>query len=159
VWERSGRIEEAGVQYANDTPHVHFAVIGDRRNGVERLSLIGSLDRSTVAILEREVDDVSHANGAIVLDLHNLDAVEVDAVRALQAMAQRAADGGWFLFIVHSSEPVREAFERDGAADLLCADVSDILSSGDGDWAPITLPPLPGQRMNTTRLRLVEIQP
>jgi anti-anti-sigma regulatory factor len=147
------------VQNAIDTPHVHFAVIGDRRNGVDRLSLIGTLDRSTVAILEREVDDVSHADGAIVLDLHNLDAVEVDAVRALQAMAQRAADGGWFLFIVHSAEPVREAFERDGAADLLSGDVSDILSSGDGDWAPIALPPLPGQLVNTTRLRLVEKQP
>lgn len=147
------------MQNGYDTQHVHFAVIGDRRNGVDRLSLIGALDRSTVAILEREVDDLSHANGAIVLDLYNLDAVEVDAVRALQAMAQRAADGGWFLFIVHSSEPVREAFEGAGVADLLCADVSDILSSGDGDWAPITLPPLPGQRISTTRLRLVEKQP
>jgi hypothetical protein len=109
------------VQNAIDTPHVHFAVVGDRRNGVERLSLIGTLDRSTVEILEREIDDVSRSDGAIVLDLHNLDAVDIDAVRAL--------------------------------------DVSAILSSGDGDWAPITFPPLPGQRVNTTRLRFVERQP
>lgn len=147
------------MQNAIDTPHVHFAVLGDRRNGVERLSLIGTLDRSTVEILEREIDDVSRSDGAIVLDLHNLDAVDIDAVRALEAMAQRAADGGWFLFIVHSADPVREAFERDGAADLLSDDVSAILSSGDGDWAPITLPPLPGELVNTTRLRLVEKQP
>ena len=88
-----------------DTPHVHFAVLGDRRNGVERLSLIGTLDRSTVAILEREVDDVSHAEGAVVLDLHNLDVVDIDAVRALEAMARSAADGGRLLFIVHGREP------------------------------------------------------
>ncbi len=102
---------------------------------------------------------MSHADGAVVLDLQNLDAVEIDAVRALQAMARSAADGGWLLFIVHSRESVREAFERDGAADLLSGDVSAILSSGDGDWAPITLPPSPGQRANTTRLRIVEKQP
>ena len=141
-----------------DTPHVHFAVLGDRRNGVERLSLIGTLDRSTVAILEREVDDVSHAEGAVVLDLHNLDVVDIDAVRALEAMARSAADGGRLLFIVHGREPVREAFERDGTAHLLSGDVSEVLSSGDGDWAPITLPPLPGQRVNGIRL-LVEEQP
>ena len=147
------------MQNAIDAPHVHFALLGDRRNGVERLSLFGTLDRSTVVMLEREVDEVSHADGAVVLDLQNLDAVDMDAVRALQAMARSAADGGWLLFIVHSRESVREAFERDGAADLLSGDVSAILSSGDGDWAPITLPPPPGQRMNTTRLRLVETQP
>lgn len=147
------------MQNAIDAPLVHFAMLGDRRNGVERLSLFGTLDRSTVLMLQREVDEVSHADGAVVLDLQNLDAVEIDAVRALQAMARSAADGGCLLFIVHSRESVREAFERDGAADLLSGDVSAILSSGDGDWAPIALPPAPGQRVNTTRLRIVEKQP
>jgi anti-anti-sigma regulatory factor len=147
------------VQNAIDAPHVHFAVLGDRRNGVERLSLIGTLDRSTVAMLEREVDDVSHADGAVVLDLANLDAVDIEAVRVLEAIARRALEERWFLFIVHCRDAVREAFERDGGGGLLSADVSDVLSSGDGDWAPISLPPLPGQRLNTTRLRIVEKQP
>jgi MFS superfamily sulfate permease-like transporter len=98
---------------------------------------------------------VSHPGGALVLDLHNLDAVEIDAVRALEAMARRAADEGWFLFIVHSQKSVRRAFERDGAAGLLSADVSEVLSDGAGRWAPISLPPSPGQRVNLTRLRLV----
>ena len=84
--------------------------------------------------------------------------VDNDAVRALEAMARSAADGGRLLFIVHGREPVREAFERDGTAHLLSGDVSEVLSSGDGDWAPITLPPLPGQRVNGIRL-LVERQP
>jgi anti-anti-sigma regulatory factor len=147
------------VQNAIDAPHVHFAVLGDRRNGVERLSLIGTLDHSTVRMLEREVDDVSHADGAVVLDLANLDMVDIDAVRALEVIARRAVEERWFLFIVHCREAVRKAFEREGGAGLLSADVSEVLSSGDGDWAPISLPPLPGQRLNTTRLRLVEKQP
>jgi anti-anti-sigma regulatory factor len=147
------------VQTTIDAPHVRFAVLGDRRNGVERLSLIGTLDRSTLPVLERDVEDVSHADGAVVLDLHNLDAVDLDAVRALQEIARRAADEGWLLFIVHGREPVREAFERDGAGDLLSADVSELLSSGDGDWSPISLPLAPGQFSSTTRLRLVEERP
>lgn len=147
------------MQNAIDAPEVHFAVLGDRRNGVERLSLIGTLDRSTVPLLEQEVDDVSHADGAVVLDLHNLDAVDADAVRALEAMVRRAADGDCLLFIVHGREPVREAFEREGAGGLPSADVSEVLSSGDGDWTPISLPPLPDQRLDTTWLRIVERQP
>jgi anti-anti-sigma regulatory factor len=142
-----------------DAPHVHFAVLGDRRNGVERLSLIGTLDRSTVGLLEDEVEALSRPDGAVVLDLHNLDAVDIDGVRALEAMAARAVDGGRFLFLVHCREPVREALERDGAGGLLSDDVSGILSSGDGAWTPISLPPLPGQRVDTTRLRIVETQP
>ena len=148
------------MQNATDAaPHVHFAVLGDRRTGIDRLSLLGTLDRSTIPLLEEEVAGVSHADGALVLDLHNLDAVDVDAGRALQSRARRAAAGGWLLLIVHSREYVREAFVREGAADLLCADVSAVLSPGDGRWAPISLPPLPGQRVNTTRLRMVEKRP
>lgn len=142
-----------------ETPHVRFAVLGDRRNGVDRLSLIGTLDRSTLRLLEDEVAGLSHTGGAIVVDLHNLDAVELDAVRALQAMALRAAGDGWSLFIVHCREPVRTAFERVGAADLLSADVSAVLSEGAGDWAPISLPPSPGQRVNIRRLRPVGDHP
>lgn len=143
------------MQNTTEAPQVRFAVLSDRRNGVERLSLIGTLDGSTVALLEDEVSAVSHAGGALVLDLHNLDTVEIDAVRALEAIAKRAADEGWFLFIVHCRRPVRQVFERDGAAGLLSADVSAVLSDGAGDWAPISLPPSPGQSVNLTRLRLV----
>lgn len=147
------------MQNATDAPHVRFAVLGERRNGIDRLSLLGRLDGSTLALLEDEVADMSHADGALVLDLHNLVTVDIDAVRALMGMARRAADDGWLLFIVHSRESVREAFEREGAAELLSADVSAVLSLGAGDWEPISLPPLPGQRVNTTRLHLVPEMP
>jgi anti-anti-sigma factor len=144
------------VHIAIDSPDIHFAMLGDRRNGVERLSLIGALDRSTVGVLEQEVEELAHPDGAVVLDLYNIHAVDLDAVRVLESMAQRAAAGGWLLFLVHAQTSVRDAFERVGCARLLSGDVSDALSSGDGDWAPISLPP---QRVNGNRFRVVERQP
>lgn len=135
---------------------VRFAVVGDRRNGVDRLSLIGTLDRDTVALLESEVDGVAHAGGAVVLDLLNLASVELDAVRVLEAMARRAAEAGWLLFLVHCREPGLAVFERAGALGLLSADVSDVLSEGDGDWEPISLPPLPWHRERAPGLRILE---
>ena len=141
------------MQKAIEAPHVHFAVLGDRRNGIERLSLIGTLDRSTLTLLEEEVATVSHVDGALVLDLHNLVEVDVDAVRALMAMARRAAAASWLLFVVRCRASVREAFVREGASDLLSADVSTVLSSGDGGWESISLPPLPGQGAPRHRIR------
>lgn len=133
------------MQTATDAPQVDFAILGDRRNGVDRLTLIGTLDRSNVPLFEHEVSGLSHAGGALVVDLHNLAAIEIDAVRALQATERRAYEGGWWLFVVHSRESVRRAFEDVGAADLLSADVSTVLAAGAGDWAPISLPPPPGK--------------
>jgi anti-anti-sigma regulatory factor len=135
---------------------VRFAVVGDRRNGVDRLSLIGTLDRDTVVLLESEVDGVAHAGGAVVLDLLNLAAVDLAAVRALEVMARVAAERGWMLFLVHCREPNLEVFERAGALDLLSTDVSDVLSAGDGDWEPISLPPPPWHRERTPGLRILE---
>ena len=49
------------MQDPSDMPHVRFAVVGDRRNGIDRLSLFGTLDEGTVPLLETEVDDVGHS--------------------------------------------------------------------------------------------------
>ena len=138
---------------------VRFAVVGDRRNGVDRLSLIGTLDRDTVVLLESEVDGVAHAGGAVVLDLLNLASVDLAAVFALEAMARVAAKRGWLLFLVHCREPDLEVFERAGALGLLSTDVSDVLSGGDGDWEPISLPPPPWHREHTPGLRILEGHP
>ena len=137
---------------------VRFAVVGDRRNGVDRLSLIGTLDRDTVALLESEVDGVAHPGGAVVLDLLNLASVDRAAVFALEAMARVATEGGWLLLLVHCREPGLEVFERAGALGLLSSDVSDVLSAGDGDWEPISLPRSPRRRGRTPRLRILESQ-
>ena len=134
---------------------VRFAVVGDRRNGVDRLSLIGTLDRDTVSLLESEVDGVAHAGGAVVLDLLNLASVDRAAVFALEAMARVAARRGWLLFLVHCRQPSLAVFERAGALGLLSTDVSDVLSAGDGEWEPISLPPPPWHR-ETPGLRILE---
>ena len=135
---------------------VRFAVVGDRRNGVDRLSLIGTLDRDSVVLLESEVDGVAHPDGAVVLDLLNLASVDLDAVSALESMARRAKDRGSLLFLVHARDHVREAFDRAGALGVLSGDVSEVLSAGAGDWEPISLPPLPWQRERTPGLRILE---
>jgi anti-anti-sigma factor len=146
------------VQMVTDVPDVPFAILADRRNGVDRLRLAGTLDRSSLPLVEHSVTELSRAGGALVLDLHNVDAVEINAVRALRAIARRADDAGGSLFIVHSREQVRDRFEGVGAGDLLSADVSADLAAGAGDWVPISLPPFPGQRVSTTRLRVIETQ-
>ena len=138
---------------------VRFAVVGERRNGVDRLSLIGTLDRDAVVLLESEVDGVAHPGGAVVLDLLNLASVDLAAVFALEAMARVAAEKGWLLFLVHCREPSLEVFARAGALGLLSSDVSDVLSAGDGDWEPISLPPVPWQRARTPGLRVSESNP
>ena len=141
------------MQDLRDMPHVRFAVVGDRRNGIDRLSLFGTLDEETIPVLETEVGDVAHPGGAIVLDLHHLDTVDATAVRTLEDLGRRSGDTDRLLFLVNVPEPVRDRFERDGAGDLLGADVSEVLSSGDGDWEPISLP---GERTSVTTLRIVE---
>jgi anti-anti-sigma regulatory factor len=144
------------MQDPSDMPHVRFAVVGDRRNGIDRLSLFGTLDEGTIPLLETEVDDVAHAGGAIVLDLHHLEAVDATAVSTLEDLGYRSDDADRLLFLVNVPEPVRDRFERDGAGNLLGADVSEVLSFGDGDWEPISLPPLPGERTSVITLRIVE---
>lgn len=143
------------MQNPHSEPETGFFVRGDRRNGIDRLFLIGGLDRSNVPVLDDELDAVAHAGGAIILDLRHLDSVDPFGVRALHEMAQRAARGGWWLFIVNCRDRLRDAFERAGTSSLLSAtDVSSVLASGDGKWTPISLPPLPGQRASRP-LRLV----
>ena len=142
-----------------EVPEVPFAVRGHRRNGVDRLCLFGALDGGAVSKLERALDDIAHAGGALLIDLRNLHSVDLQAVRALEDIARCAAEGGWLLFIVNVQPRVREAFEREGAGDLLCDDILDLLASSDGDWAPVSLPPLPGERTRMTRLRIVENVP
>lgn len=143
------------MQNRIDTPESRFVVRGDRRNGVDRLSLIGELDRDNVSTFEDELEGVAHVGGALIIDLRELEAVDPDGVRALEATAQHAGQDGWWLFIVNSRDHVRHAFELAGADMLLSeTDISDVLASGDGGWSAMSLPPLPGER-KSRRLRVV----
>lgn len=135
------------MQNTKTAPESLFAVRGDRRNGIDRLSMLGELSRSTVPLLERELDDVAHAGGAVVLDLGALESVDASGVRALEGMARDAGRGRWRLFIVNCGGRARDAFERAGAGALLSVtDVSDVLASGAGEWSPISLTRVPRQR-------------
>jgi anti-anti-sigma regulatory factor len=82
------------VQNPIDEPEPHFSVRGDRRNGVDRLTLVGELDRSSVAMLEGELEHVAHAGGALIIDLRDLDTVDEAGVLALEATAQQAGRYG-----------------------------------------------------------------
>ncbi len=149
------------MQNPISAPETRFAVHGDRRNGIDRLSLVGELDRSTVPLLEVELDDLAHPGGAIVLDLRDLDAADTAGVRAIEAAAENAGQDGWWLFIVNCGDLVRDAFDGAGAGDLLSEiDISHVLSYGAGAWSVTSLPPFPGQRKPASRrLRVVEDRP
>ena len=118
-----------------------------RRNGIDRLSLVGALDLSNVLMLEGELTAVAHAGGALVLDLRELTSIDRWGLHTLERVARRSNSGTSRLFIVNARGPVRDAFEAAGIADLLGgADLSDLLDTGDATWSPISLPPLPGRR-------------
>ncbi len=143
------------MQNRIDTPGSRFVVRGDRRNGVDRLSLVGELDRANLPTFEHELEAVTHAGGALIIDLRELDSVDDDGVRALEETSLHAGEDGWWLFIVNSRSLVRDAFERAGVDMLLSdTDISEVLASGDGEWSPTSLPPLPGER-KIRRLRVV----
>jgi anti-anti-sigma factor len=143
------------VQNRIDTPGSRFAVRGDRRNGVDRLSLVGELDRDNLSTFAHELEAVAHAGGALIIDLRELDSVDDEGVHALEDTAMHAGQQGWWLFIVNSRSLVRDAFERAGVDMLLSdMDVSEVLASGDGEWSPTSLPPLPEER-KIRRLRVV----
>ncbi len=147
------------MQNRIDTQGSRFTVRADRRNGVDRLSLVGELDRDNVSRFEHELGGVTHAGGALIIDLRELDSVDDDGVHALEETAMRAGEGGWWLFIVNSRSLVRDAFERAGVDMLLSdTDISEVLASGDGEWSPTSLPPLPGER-TIRRLRVVRERP
>jgi anti-anti-sigma factor len=137
------------VQQSIDTREERFAVRGGRRNGIDRLFLIGELDRSSVLMLESELVALAHSGGAIVLDLSALTSIDLWGLRTLERAAQHADLRGWRLSIVNGDGSVLDAFERAGFDHLLSgADLSDLLDAGDGEWSPIPLPPLLGQRVS-----------
>lgn len=129
---------------AEDT---RFTIRGARRNGIDRLFLIGDLDRSGVLLLESELVGMAYENCALVLDLRDLASIDRWGLRTLERAMQRARRRTWRLSIVNGRGPVRDAFDRAELAHLLSGStLSDLLDAGDGEWSPVSLPPLLGQR-------------
>lgn len=140
-------------------PDVPFAISCSRRNGIDRLSLVGALDHSSVLMLEGELDTLGHEGGALVVDLRGLTSIDRWGLHTLERVARRSAPGTSRLYIVNGHGPVLEAFEAAGMGHLLGGtDLSDLLDAGDGEWSPISLPPLPGRRVDG-RVGLAEERP
>jgi hypothetical protein len=49
------------VRIVTDVPDVPFGILGDRRNWVDRLRLAGTLDRSTLRLVEHSVAELSRS--------------------------------------------------------------------------------------------------
>ena len=126
-------------------PDLPFAITCSRRNGIDRLSLVGTLDHSSVLILEGELDALGPEGGALVVDLRGLASIDRWGLHTLERVARASDPDTSALYIVNGRGPVLEAFEAAGMGHLLAGtDLSDLLDAGDGEWSPISLPPLPG---------------
>lgn len=138
------------MQEPGEASDIRFTVHGTRRNGIDRLFLIGDLDRSSVLILESELVDVAHPGGAIVLDLRDLTSIDTWGLRILERAMQRVGGSTGRLSIVNGHGPVIEAFDSAGLGYLVSGtDLSDLLDGGDGEWSPVSLPPFLGRRVNS----------
>ena len=124
-----------------------FAIRCSRRNGIDRLSLVGALDQASVLMLEDELNGLSHAGGALVIDLADLTSIDRWGIHAIERIARRSNPEDRHLSIVNGRDTVLDAFGAAGMGDLLSgADLSDLLDAGDGEWSSISLPPLPRRR-------------
>jgi anti-anti-sigma regulatory factor len=137
------------VQEASEAHDTGFVVLGARRNGIDRLFLMGALDRSSVLILESELLGVAHPDGAVILDLSDLLSIDAWGLHTLERAAEGTGPRTGRLSIVNAHGPVLDAFERAGIGHLVSGDdVSDLLDAGDGEWSPISLPPLLRRRVS-----------
>jgi anti-anti-sigma factor len=145
------------MQDPSSAPGTAFAIHGDRRIGIVRLFVSGSLDAFTAATFERELDAVVHPGGALILDLGDVIAIDGSGLAALERVALRADRDAWRLSIVNSNEAVRRFFEMNRDDNLVSStDVSHLLDAGDGEWSPIPLPPYLGHPQRRARLTLAD---
>jgi anti-anti-sigma regulatory factor len=139
---------------------VRFAVSRSRRNGIDRLSLVGALDRASVLTLEDELNALTGTGGVLVIDLRGLTSIDRWGLHTIERTARRSSGEAPNIHVLLDDHgPVFDAFEAAGIGDLLSgADLSDLLETGDGEWSPISLPPLPGRRADRC-LRAAEERP
>jgi anti-anti-sigma factor len=145
------------MQDLGSAPDTTFAIRGDRRIGIVRLFVSGTLDAFTAAIFERELDAVVHPGGALILDLGDVIAIDGSGLAALERVALRADRDAWRLAIVNSNEAVRRFFEMNGDDHVVSStDVSHLLDAGIGEWSPIPLPPYLGRPRRRARLAVAD---
>jgi anti-anti-sigma factor len=145
------------MQQPGSAPDTTFVIRGDRRIGIVRLFVSGTLDAFTAAIFERELNAVVHPGGALILDLGDMIAIDGSGLAALERVALRADRDAWRLAIVNSNEAVRRFFEMNGDDHVVSStDVSHLLDAGIGEWSPIPLPSYLGRPQRRARLTLAD---
>jgi anti-anti-sigma regulatory factor len=147
------------VQHPSSAPNARFAIRSSRRNGIDRLFLIGDLDRDSVLMLEAELSAVRRPGGALILDLAKLSSIDRWGLHTLERAARPVGAGSCSPSIVNCRGQVLTAFEEAGLASILSeADLADLLDEGGEAWTPVSLAPLLGQR-GRRRVRMVEERP
>jgi anti-anti-sigma regulatory factor len=143
------------VQHPTSAPDVRFVIRSYRRNGIDRLFLVGDLDRDSVLMLEAELNAVRRTGGALIIDLAELSSIDRWGLHTLERASRPVGADVCRPSIVHCHGPVLAAFEEAGLASVLSeTDLADLLDA-DGAWSPVTLPPLLGHRASR-RLRIAE---
>jgi anti-anti-sigma regulatory factor len=116
----------------SSAPEVRFAISSSRRAGIDRLFLVGDLDRSSVLMLEGELNAVARAGRALILDLRELTSIDRWGLHTLERVARGSGLGPRRLSLVHCHGPVLDAFEAAGLDDLLSGtDRSDPLRAAE----------------------------
>jgi ABC-type transporter Mla MlaB component len=109
--------------------------------------LVGVLDRSNVLVLEGELSAIMRTPVALILDLRGLRSIDEWGVHVLDGATHHADRCGSRLFIVGQGS-VLLALRAASIRNLLgSADMSDLLEPDGAAWTPVSLPPLPEQRI------------
>ena len=95
-----------------------FAVRLENRDGIQRLFLIGGLDRVSVALFRHEVDGFS-LQDALIVDLRYLTFIDMSGLRAIEGFLQRVGRPGSRAHLVNATTRVRATFGSAGKGRLL----------------------------------------
>jgi anti-anti-sigma factor len=113
-----------------------FAVRLESRNGIQRLFLIGQLDRVSVALFRHEVDGFS-LEDALIVDLRYLTFLDLTGLRAIDGFLQRTVRPGSQAHLVNATDRVRATFVSAGKGRFLNPDATTevVDLSGVEPWA------------------------
>jgi anti-anti-sigma factor len=132
-----------------------FAVRLESRNGIQRLFLIGQLDRASVALFRHEVDGFS-LEDALIVDLRYLTFLDTTGLRAIDGFLQRTVRPGSQAHFVNATARVRATFVSAGKGRFLNPDATTevVDLSGAEPWARPIHPVR--RRMHPARLTIDE---
>ena len=113
-----------------------FAVRLESRNGIERLFLMGALDRVSGALFRHEVDGFN-LEDALIVDLRHLSFLDMTGLRAIDGFLQRTVRPGSQAHLVNATARVRATFVSAGKGRLLNPDATAAVVdlSGVEPWA------------------------